>query len=74
MTLNRKNNNKLTELLSEGFKRSVIWNEYKSKIETITTRATDGGNTDTKRILLEGSFQGVDRLFVMGILIMILLK
>ena len=50
VTLNTENNNKLTELLSEGFKRSVIWNEYKSKIQTITTRAADGRNTDINDI------------------------
>ena len=66
VTLNTKNNQKLNKLLNNKFKRSVIWNEYKSKIQTITTRAADGRNNDTKRILLGCSFQGVNRLFVMG--------
>ena len=65
VTLNTENNNKLTKLLSEGFKRSVIWNEYKRKIQTITTVAAEGGNTNTRRIELDTSFQGVCRLFVM---------
>ena len=29
-----KDNVNLTKQLNEGFKRSVYWNEYKSKIET----------------------------------------
>ena len=32
VTLNTNDNLKLTKLLSKGFKRSVFWNEYKSKI------------------------------------------
>ena len=66
VTLNTENNNKLTNLLSEGFERLVTWNEYKSKIDTVTTVAARGGNTGTKRILLDTSPQGVNRLFVMG--------
>ena len=34
VTLNTNDNLKLTKLLSKGFKRSVFWNEYKSKIQT----------------------------------------
>ena len=36
VTLKTNDNLKLTKLLSKGFKRSVFWNEYKSKIETHT--------------------------------------
>ena len=36
VTLNKENNNKLSELLSKGFERTVVWNEYKSKIERVT--------------------------------------
>ena len=35
VTLKTQNNNELTELLRKGFKRSVIWKEYKSKIQTV---------------------------------------
>ena len=66
VTLNAENNNKLTKLLSEGFKRSVIWNEYKSKIEIVSTQVALGGKTNTKRTTLDTSFEGVNRLFVMG--------
>ena len=40
-TLNTENNNKLSELLSKGFERTVVWNEYKSKIETVNVAAND---------------------------------
>ena len=41
----------------KSFKRLVIWNEYKSKMQTGSTTAVDGGNNNTKRILLDSSFQ-----------------
>ena len=50
---------KLTKQLSKGFKRSVFWNEYKSIIET-----QELDNNNLKRIPLDSSFQGVNRLFV----------
>ena len=34
VTLSTKVNVNLTKQLNEGFKRSVYWNEYKSKIES----------------------------------------
>ena len=65
MTLNTKNNNKLSELLRKRFKRSVIWNQYQSKIQTV--EAGDAvHNIGHKKVLLDSSFQGVNRLFVMG--------
>ena len=33
-TLSTKDNVNLTKQIDEGFKRSVYWNEYQSKIET----------------------------------------
>ena len=33
VTLSAKDNQKLTKLLSKGFKRSVYWNEYETKSE-----------------------------------------
>ena len=55
VTLSTKYNVNLTKQLNEGFKRSVYWNEYKSKIET---KEADASNL--KR------FQGVNRLFVLA--------
>ena len=51
VNLNTTDNLTLTKLLSQGFKRSVFWNEYKNKIETETY---DPSNL--KRILLDASF------------------
>ena len=62
VTLKTSDSFKLTKLLSKGFKRSVFWNEYKSKIQTVTQTR----NNNSKRILLHSSFQGVNRFFVMG--------
>ena len=43
VTLKSEDNNKLNQLLDTEFKRTVYWNEYKSKIETIT-QANDDNN------------------------------
>ena len=54
-----KDNINLTKQLNEGFKKSVYWNEYKSKIETKTA-----DNNNVTRFPLDASFQGINRLFV----------
>ena len=59
VTLNTENNNKLSDLLSKGFERTVVWNEYKSKIEGVTITQNDNMFT---RTTLDVSFQGVSRL------------
>ena len=51
----------MTKKLNEGFKKSVYWNEYKSKIETKT--ADDNNVT---RFPLDASFQGINKLFVLA--------
>ena len=61
VTLSTKDNVNLTKELNEGFKRSVYWNEYKSKIET---KAAD--DTNVTRFPLDASFQGVNRLFALA--------
>ena len=59
VTLSTKDNVNLTKQLNEGFKRSVYWNEYKSKIET------KEANDQTLTIIpLDASFQVANRLFV----------
>ena len=60
-TLPTKDNVNLTKQLNEGFKRSVYWNKYKSKIET---KERDANNL--KRFPLDASFQGVNRLVVLA--------
>ena len=61
ITLSTKDNVNLTKQLNEGFKRSVYWNKYKSKLET---KSLD--NDNITRFPLHASFQGVNRLFVLA--------
>ena len=61
LTLSTKDNVNMTIHLNERFKRSVYWNEYKSKIETKEAVANN-----LKRFPLDASFQGVNRLFVLA--------
>ena len=60
VTLSTKDNVNLTKQLNEGFKRSVYWNEHKSKIET---KSLD--NDNITGFSLDASFQRVNRLFVL---------
>ena len=60
VTLSIENNKKLSKLLSEGFKRPVYWNKYK-----IIPNKTYNEN-DYIRELLDASYQGVKRLFVLA--------
>ena len=60
VTLNTENTNKLSGLLSKGFERTVVWNEYKSKIEGVTIPQNDNM---FRRTTLGVSFQGVSKLF-----------
>ena len=60
VTLNTEKNNKLSELLSKRFERTVVWNEYKSKIEGVTIPQNDNV---FRRTTLDVSFQGVGKLF-----------
>ena len=65
VTLSTEDNAKLSKLLSEGFKRPVYWNKYKvipNKIVEIVA------NNEEKYIreLLDSSYQGVKRLFVLA--------
>ena len=59
VTLSSKDNVKLGNLLEEGFKRPVYWNEYQTKKET---RNLD--NNNLTRFHLDASFEGVRRLLV----------
>ena len=61
VTLSTKDNENLTEQVDEGFKRSVYWNEYKSKIE-----AKEANNQTFTRFSLDASFQGASSLFVLA--------
>ena len=61
VTLSTEDNKNLIKQLNEGFKRSVYWNEYKSKIET---KNLDANNV--VRYPLDASFQDVNRLLVLA--------
>ena len=60
VTLSIEDNAKLSKLLSEWFKRPVYWNKYK-----IIPNKTYNEN-DYIRELLDASYQGVKRLFVLA--------
>ena len=60
VTLSIEDNAKLPKLLSEGFKRSIYWNKYK----VIPNKAYN--RRDYIRELLDASYQGVKRLFVLA--------
>ena len=61
VTLKTKDYEVLNNLISSGVTKPVFWNEYKSTIETHVSDATN-----LKRILLDSSFQGANRLFVLA--------
>ena len=60
VTLSAEDHAKLSKLLSEGFKRPVYWNKYK----IIPNKTYD--ENDNIRELLDSSYQGVKRLFVLA--------
>ena len=60
VTLSIEDNARLTKLLSKGFKSSVYWNKYK----VIPNKAYN--RHDYIRELLDASYQGVKRLFVLA--------
>ena len=62
VTLKTEDNTKLSKLLTEGFKRSVYWNEYK-----VIPEKRYNAN-DNIRILINPSWQGMNRLFVLAYL------
>ena len=65
VTLKTEDNTKLSKLLSEGFKRSIYWNEYKVIPNKIVEIAANNGEKYIRE-LLDSSYQGVKRLFVLA--------
>ena len=59
VTLLVGDNQSLTKRLSRGFKRSVYWNEYKTKSE-------NQNSTNEYKYFLESNFAGVCKLLVLG--------
>ena len=64
VTLSIEDNSKLTKLLNEGFKRPIYWNEYKV-IPNKTVELAAVNDAKYIRELLDSSWQGVKRLFVL---------
>ena len=64
VTLSTKDSANLTKQLNEGFKRSVYWNSYETKPAKVIEK---GKNLYE---LLNASFQGVNRLFVLAYVIL----
>ena len=62
VTLKTEDNTKLSKLLSDGFKRINYWNEYKVIPEKIYA------TNEIIRILIDPSWQGINRLFVLAYL------
>ena len=73
VSLSVEDNVKLSKLLDEGFKRSIYWNEYKVIDNKIVEIAT---NNEEKYIreLLDSSWQGVKRLFLLIIIKKVIIK
>ena len=62
VTLSTKDNTNLTKQLNEGFKRTIYWNEYVSKLFTEKV----ANKTGITRFPFDAAFQGVNRLFVLA--------
>ena len=65
VTLKIEDNTKLSKLLSDGFKRSIYWNKYKV-IDHILVQIATNIEENYIRELLDSSYQGVKRLFVLA--------
>ena len=65
VTLSVEYNAKLSKLLTEGFKRSIYWNKYKV-IDNIKVNIVANNEEKYRSELLDSSYQGVKRLFVLA--------
>ena len=65
LTLSIEDNAKLSKLLGGGFKRSIYWNKYKV-INNGVVEIADNNEEKYTRELLDSSYQGVKRLFVLA--------
>ena len=68
VTLSTGDRTKLSNQLNEGFKRPVYWNEFKM----INKRSYDVGVGVVIRELPDSSYQGVKRLFLLMIMLMVM--
>ena len=65
VTLSKEDNKDFIEQQNKGFKRSIYWNEYKTKEINATVDNNNPANS-VRYINLDPSFQGANRLFVMA--------
>ena len=65
VTLSAEDNVKLSKLLRKGFKNSIYWNKYKVIDNIVVEIATNNGEKHIRE-LLDSSWQGVKRLFVLA--------
>ena len=65
VTLKNEDNTKLSKLLSDGFKRSIYWNKYEVIDNKVVEIAANNGEKYIRE-LLDSSYQGVKRLFVLA--------
>ena len=65
ITSKTEDNTKLSKLLSDEFKRSIYWNKYKV-IDNILVKIATANEEKYIRELLDSSYQGVKRLFVIA--------
>ena len=63
--MSAEDNVKLSKLFSKGFKRTFYWNEYKV-IGNIPVHIANNNEEIYLRQLLDSSYQGVKRLFVLA--------
>ena len=66
VTLSAEDNAKLSKLLSKGFKNSVCWNKYKVFDNIVVQIAAQNEEKHIRERLLDASYQGVKRLFVLA--------
>ena len=62
VNLSTKDDTNLTKQLNEGFKRTIYWNQYVSKLFPDTLHKKTG----ITKFALDAAFQGVNRLFVLA--------
>ena len=65
VTLSAEDNAKLSKLLGRGFKRFIYWNKYKV-IDKRIVEIADDNEEKYIRELLDESYQGAKRLFVLA--------
>ena len=65
VTLSAEDNIKLSKLLGEGFKRFIYWNKHKIIDNKVVEIAANNGEKYIRE-LLDSSYQGVKKLFVLA--------